>query len=217
MDKEISEQSIYQPNLVPMFIIWKKGVDTGMNSPADARKLHYRLGAFAVLVSLLWLLVFLLSIVSSMPVNPVSQLIPNPNAFKSVFPQGWGFYSKNPRDDQLLVYDLSTQRPTVNWPNNRTENWFGIKRSGRAQGLEVGLIQASIKSDAWTKCEKEPSICLAESQIKVSAINTSPKPTLCNELGLALQQPVPWAWSKRKDNIVMPSKIVRVSVQCSKK
>ncbi|ANZ94176.1 hypothetical protein BFC19_01375 [Brochothrix thermosphacta] len=107
---------------------------------------------FILFVSLI-LLYSVLYLYALMPVtakNPISQL-PFGKMIKTQqwFPQGWGFYSKDPRDITFQVVSIKTGKQAVSWPNNRASNWFGLKRYGRAQGIETGLLQENLLSKDW--------------------------------------------------------------------
>ncbi|WP_270169461.1 SdpA family antimicrobial peptide system protein [Paenibacillus sp. SYP-B4298] len=173
-----------------------------------------KIGIIVSIIFSLWLLFFASSIISAMTFNPIAEKYLNERFFKLVSPQGWGFYSKNPRDYMINVYDMNTEKPALQWPNNRATNLFGISRYGRSQGIEAGLIQGKISEANWLACEDSPTECLKNYTDKVSVTNSTPHPTICGDIGVVLQEPVPWAWSKN-ENIIMPSKIVRVDVSCS--
>lgn len=80
-----------------------------------------------------------------------SSNISSHNIFQQLAPQGFAFYSKNPRDTTFSFesdQDLSI-------PNFQASNLFGLKREGRAQGIELGKIQGLIPKENWVPCEKK--------------------------------------------------------------
>ncbi|TCP61544.1 SdpA family antimicrobial peptide system protein [Baia soyae] len=166
----------------------------------------------------IWFLLFFTSIHSVMPVNGI-RITEFEKKIKIAtwFPQGWGFYSKNPREEQFMTFDISKKDIAANWPNSRSENWFGLKRFGRSQGIEAGLINSKIPRSHFQECRDEPLNCLEKSKIVFELENPTPEPTICGDIGIAFQQPIPWAWSNSRKKIEMPSKVVRVKVICSKK
>ena len=40
------------------------------------------------------------------------------------------------------------------------------------------------------------------------------EPTLCGEVVISEQKPVPWAWSKLEKPFSMPAKVLRMEVKC---
>ncbi|MFC4077209.1 SdpA family antimicrobial peptide system protein [Salinithrix halophila] len=178
-------------------------------------------GRFSViffLASSFWIILITLSILSAMPSNalrPALFKVEEKLNINSWYPQGWGFYSKNPKEDQFLVYNVSKKEFAAVWPNMRAENLWGLKRFGRSQGIESGFIHSKIPPSLFKKCDKDPLVCLAKSRTAFEVENPIPFPTICGDIGFASQPPVPWAWSKSKKKVVMPSKVVRVKITCS--
>lgn len=157
---------------------------------------------------------FIVSIHSTMPTNVISPLpLEESLNVKRSFPQGWGFYSKNPKEPAFSVINIEKGEVGPKWPNNRSVNLFGLKRYGRSQGIEAGAINQNILESPWRKCEKEMIICMKESEVVQEIENPLSSPTLCGDIGFGYQEQVPWSWSKSK--ILMPSKIARVRVLCS--
>ncbi|MCM3269767.1 SdpA family antimicrobial peptide system protein [Paenibacillus elgii] len=179
---------------------------------------YTRLGIIFLSVSLVWVYIFAAAIHSVMPVNAITQ-IPFANKLKIVtwFPQGWGFFSKNPREPQFKVVNISNEAVAVAWPNNIPENFFGLKRFGRSQGIEAGYLVSKIPETHKKDCTENPYSCLKESEASVEIENQTSLPTLCGDIGFVFQEPVPWAWSGNRENIEMPSKVMRVTVKCSGK
>ncbi|WP_210366016.1 SdpA family antimicrobial peptide system protein [Bacillus sp. REN3] len=182
----------------------------------DPRKSNKSLGLFFLTVSALWCILLFYTIIAAIPTSAIPLDLEKRILIRTVYPQGWGFYSKDPRGDMFNVYNISNEEPAVNWPNNKISNVFGLYRYGRAQGTEMGLLTAQIQEGDWDKCTKDPRDCLSDSTKTVSIQSTTPKPTLCGELGIASAQPIPWAWADYADDINSTSKIVRVNVSCSK-
>jgi antimicrobial peptide system SdpA family protein len=132
-------------------------------------------------------------------------------------PEGWAFFTRNPREDRYIVYRLATGGSWIDTnlgPHNRPRNAFGLNRKSRAQGVEIGLLLVSIHDDEWLACRKSPAICLATTPVSKDFKDISPIPTLCGEIGVVMQPPVPWAWSSLPRPVTMPSKVVRVRVHC---
>ncbi len=87
----------------------------------------------------MFFLIFSASILSALPKNPLTPKKDITIYISQIWPQGWGFFSKSPKEEYLNVYK-SNGDPSVQWPNMKLSNLFGINRAGRAQGTEIGLI-----------------------------------------------------------------------------
>ncbi|MBK3495589.1 SdpA family antimicrobial peptide system protein [Viridibacillus sp. YIM B01967] len=177
---------------------------------------YVKFGTTFLAISILWLGLFFCGIQNALPPNPIKELPFNKKLnIITWFPQGWGFYSKSPRDAYFSLVDVKSGELSGTWPNNLPQNYFGLKRFGRSQGIEAGMISSKVTESLMQECKDNPQQCLTNSKIIMNVENDSPNPTICGDIGIVSQDPKPWAWSKRKIN--MPSKIARVNVTCSKK
>ena len=100
-------------------------------------------------------------------------------------------------------------------PHGRPSNLFGLNRASRAQGLEYAILLHQI--DVWEDCGEATQACLDTMAVADTLVNPSPRRTLCGSVGIALQEPVPWAWNQSADSIDMPAKVSRIHIRCSKK
>lgn len=81
---------------------------------------------------------------------------------------------------------------------------------------EIGLMLGSMSDGQWSNCEKTAAQCISRLPVKAKILNTSPSPTLCGQVAFVDREPLPWVWASSGDQEVMPSKIIRVHVKCSK-
>lgn len=163
-------------------------------------------------------ILFLISIISALPQNPLSLKKKNDVIISQILPQGWGFFSKSPREEYLSVYGANSEL-SPNWPNMKMSNLFGINRFGRAQGTEIGLFFGELQEEDFKKCSKTINECIEEmKEIKpVEIINYTPKKTLCGEQYITLHEPMPWAWSSSEKRNYKSSKLAKVELKCSGK
>lgn len=61
-----------------------------------------------------------------------------------VLPQGWAFYSRNPRDNTYRVINTKTGERATQFPNTSPNNYFGLSRYGRLKDVEVGRLISKI-------------------------------------------------------------------------
>lgn len=158
-----------------------------------------------------------LSIISVLPQNPLSPDKSKSVAISQILPQGWGFYSKDPREEYLNIYSEDGET-SAQWPNMSLSNLFGVNRFGRAQGTELGLIIAALKETDFKECYKEIDDCIADME-KVEPIvklNSTPKKTFCGIHYIAFQEPMPWAWSSSNERTYKSSRIAKVLIKCQR-
>lgn len=176
-----------------------------------------RLGIATVAVAALWAVAALYPIQAAAPNNPVTLPFEDRVDSLKVAPQGWAFFTRSPREPYLLPY---VRASSGQWESAHVgqhahpKHAFGLNRASRAQGVEMGLLQSEIDEDDWRDCDGAPEDCLPALPVTVTAENESPRPTLCGDVALLRQEPVPWAWSRGSDPPEMPGEAVRMEVAC---
>jgi antimicrobial peptide system SdpA family protein len=95
------------------------------------------------------------------------------------------------------------------WPHLLT-----FSRRSKLSGVEIGLLLSSLAEPNWQTCRGSPEGCLEGAPARGSIENALPSPTLCGEVGIVAQPPVPWAWSRSSGRTVMPSQVLRLEVVC---
>ncbi|SEU34443.1 SdpA family antimicrobial peptide system protein [Stigmatella erecta] len=178
-----------------------------------------RLGWLALGLIIGWSTVAAYALHAALPYNPIQLPFADRFDIRLVLPEGWAFFTRDPRDDRMLPY---VRGADAQWsmashtPNFQPRNFFGIDRAGRAQGVEMGLLMEAAREAERQGCEEAPVACLERAPVARKVSNTSPHPTLCGEVGFVFQRAVPWAWShsRREKKIIMPSKVLRLDIEC---
>lgn len=168
------------------------------------------------LAACIWAGVGYVALSPVLPDSPLSYGTQPGTEVHAVLPQGWKFYTRDPREANNYVYQLveGTWQNASIGPNARPAFLFGINRRGRAQGLEYGLLVTDVDPMAWEECEEHPFACLARLPAADTLANASPDPTLCGTIALVRQPLVPWAWRTSADALDMPSLLIRLEVTC---
>lgn len=170
-------------------------------------------GITLVISGVIVFLLFFIGSQNTLPKNPFSTL--KSFTVMKIFPQGWGFFSKPPRDDYTFI--LNSQGDlAVNWPNNSATNMFGINRAGRSQGIEMGVLVSQVDKDKFIKCDDDINVCAKKQKHKEKVKNPTPKPVLCGEYTLVTRKVVPWAWADITSPSEMSSEFVKVESVCTK-
>ena len=177
------------------------------------------LGGAVIALAIAWSLLVLYAVHIELPANALD--LPFEGSIKpplqAVVPEGWGFFTRDPREVRLLPYvrEAGAWRAAREGPNGEPRNAFGFNRAARAQGVEMGLLETSIPTKAWKACATEIAACLDRISAPVQVGNPTPAPTLCGDVGLVHRDPLPWAWAgSEPDETSMPSKVVRLTVKC---
>ena len=174
-------------------------------------------GFAASIIIAFWLILFFYSIHAVMPFNPLKLPFQESIPIRSVMTQGWKFFTRNPREDYIRVFELNSDgadKSILVGSNASPSNLFGLKRDSRAQGIEIGLITSGLRKDQWHECKTKITQCAQETE-EIDVSNTIENQTICGRVAVSLMPPVPWAWSGSKREITMPSKIAVLKVICS--
>lgn len=174
-----------------------------------------------VLIAFFWVFVLLFVMVGSLPENPLSPSSKNRLILKSLLPERWGFFTKSPRDYEIFIYSKNGD----NWesimltPNSSYKNFFGINRRARAQGSESGILIYSLQKDSlnWIESKNithQEFLKTNQSAPFISIENAVKKKTICGDVWVILQKPVPWAWSSHLKEVNMPMKAIHLNIIC---
>ena len=146
-----------------------------------------------------------------------SQLILNNNLkeFTSkFFPQGWGFFTKNPRDFVLNIYKIKNGKlEPIDISNQSLKNHLGFSRSARIIGYEMSIIAGDIKNTDW-KQNIDGNIYSNINDITITINNKYPFKHLTKGCYLMkLNKPIPYAWSKSNQEKFNPFSIAKISIK----
>ncbi|MSR07332.1 MAG: SdpA family antimicrobial peptide system protein [Gemmatimonadetes bacterium] len=174
-------------------------------------------GAGVLGILLLWVVVAAYSLQAVLPHNPIRLPLEREIEARRWLPEGWAFFTRSPREADVSFYALRDGDwvSLVRSPHGRPSNMFGFNRASRAQYVDAALIMTTIPADAWTGCRGTPAACLDRAKrAPKDFVSKAGHPTLCGEIGLVRQQPVPWAWAAGGKPVAMPFSVVRIAVQC---
>lgn len=152
---------------------------------------------------------------AALPASPFRLPGPDTRIVRAIAPQGWAFFTKSPRSLSAEVFQYQADgswRDVTAGPQSRPSDLMGLDRTGRSQGTEVAMVVAAAPEQAWRDCDRAPTDCLSEATIALTVPNRSNHHSVCGDVGVVLQDVLPWAW--RDAPTTMPSKVLRVRVEC---
>lgn len=174
------------------------------------------LGLYVLALLVFWTVVILYTVHPVLPPNPIQLPLEDHNPFPKLLPQGWGFFTRNPRS-MGLTGTVRTSAGTWQPPASADRRWprlVEFSRRRKLVGVEVGVILDQIGEPQWQDCKQTPAACLETAPISNQLNNPMPQPSLCGDVGIFRQEPIPWAWSQASDETVMPSQVLRLQVIC---
>ncbi len=180
-----------------------------MNVPAF---LSTRRGATAVWV-VPWVIAMWWVLINALPHNPQSPGRTIERQTRLALPEGWGFFTRDPREPDLI---LARRTPDGHWaiepPHASAKNLMGLDRTSRAYPVETIRLLEGVRS-GFSECEHSWQTCLSEVPASVVQ-NRRTEPVLCGEVGLLRRAPPPWAWAHLMEPEQMPTSALRMEVVC---
>ena len=171
----------------------------------------------ATVLAALFSLAFLISINASMPLGVVDISGPVRPLFKVFWPQGWAFFTKDPRTPWMVLYkkgDGGEWQLDDIGRNGEIKYGFGWRRTTRARLLEAGFI-SGLSTQKGIPCSTDPKVCLDTAEVDAIPIqNPTMTPLLCGLVGIVNQEPLPWAWRDAEAETTMHSVVAVYSVRC---
>ena len=128
----------------------------------------------------------------------------------NLLPQGWGFFTKDPKDVKVMCFVNNNFSESIITPHFSYNNFFGIKRTQSRICFEIGSLSKEIKDSLWHKATSFDSI------IVYPHINIETKlaqPIIKGKITIANMERLPWAWHKFKEKTNMPFYFSNVNVK----
>lgn len=135
---------------------------------------------------------------------------PGRTVARALVPEGWAFFTRDPRRPSPVAYTTDRDGRWRLAPG-RSRGPAGLDKRDRARSAEIALLMDRLTGTAWTKCDREPAACLATAR-ETETANTATVRTLCGDVGIVLQEVLPWAWNDLPT--VLPSRVARLTVTC---
>lgn len=146
--------------------------------------------------------------------NPVRLSYTSVQELYSVFPQGWAFFTRNPKEEVLQLYQLDQGKLLL--VNNSTslsfKDFFGFKRRTRKVSAELAEIIKKVPVKSWKEYRgREVSEVLKSLMLSDTVPNVFEEKLLTGEYIVYRSKRVPWAWSK--SSVKLPYRAVKIYVK----
>ena len=160
---------------------------------------NFRIIVLLFFLILFWGLAILNIAIISLPNNPLRGIMGTKKSLVAVIPEGWGFFTRNPREDVLFTFIKKNNQwiPYDKQNNAAPENLFGLKRTARVNGLIYATYFKNISASDWKlyknlDLDNLKSVAFAPKKVK----NSSKYLDFCGETLLFVKtKTIPWAWS----------------------
>ena len=166
---------------------------------------------FYLLYALCFVLAFLALISLAVQSNTISSAGPGKHFFTAIAPQGWGFFTRSPKDDNVDIYLLKNSAvKLVSYPNASYRNYFGGSRKSRTIGMEISVILGKLKTVPWDTVTVNTPVL--DTTKVVHHIDSKWLFYLSKGEYLLVKKPiVPWAWYGNENNFI-PYETIHIQV-----
>lgn len=170
-----------------------------------------------VVLFLSFLAILTVVFISSVQVSVLSNIIDPKLKYTivSIFPESFAFFTKDPKDEQVILYSIKEENNNVvkiNLKTNSAYNSFGFSRKTRRLTYELGILVKRIPNDLWyeiVECEikeidfkENPFILKKDENIKLFEKG---------KYVVYYYKPIQWEWNKFKK--VTNGKYTYISVE----
>lgn len=167
---------------------------------------------YPILIAVLWITFLNYVFISSLPI-PNNTSYKQKATFFNIIPQGWGFFTRDPRENEIYLYTIINNSVVKFTDTNGSQkNFYGASRKNRLIGIELGLLIPKINKSSWK--EMKGGKLVFNPKIHTDTILNKFSP--CNIKGtyfIVEQERIPWAWSRNYNNLIMPYKYAKIYVK----
>ncbi len=173
-----------------------------------------------ILISFISMFIIFYIVVTSIPENPIRLRYSffNNKEMRFLVPQGWSFFTKDPREEEIYIYELNnSDNKKIRLNNIQFNQLLGVKRENRIRYTKtsniIQNIDPSLFLDFNGNAQKFVNQNNNKERINEISINVK-KPSLCGKYLIEIKEPIPWSWLSIKENIKMPSKLIIIEFKC---
>lgn len=170
---------------------------------------------FFLVLLFIWLIIFfsLISATSGYTSLKIKSEI-NKNLL-TLTPQGWGFFTRNPREENIILYKLDNGEniKQVTNKNFTPSNYFGLSRRQRYEAIQISMLLSDIKEEKFLRCDQanfqDCNLC----KVKINRDGLIHTGYFTGTYFIKKEKTIPWAWSKSKENLINPYKIIELEFE----
>ncbi|MFZ4860788.1 SdpA family antimicrobial peptide system protein [Sphingobacterium sp. Mn56C] len=131
-----------------------------------------------------------------------------------MFPEGWGFFTKNPREASMSVYEYKEGKLIeIPFLNQSIATYFGLSRKRRIIAYEASMVAGTIGKKNWIE-NKSKSLEDYKDCVPIKKkLNSDYSHITCGTYFVKLFNPVPFAWAKEGQGDNNPFTFVKVLIK----
>ena len=133
-----------------------------------------------------------------------------------LFPEGWGFFTRDPREDQYLMFQQLGEDDVrvVTFKNASSRNFFGFSRKGRRVHMEFQRVQTFVPDSMWNHAVTDINSVIAKAP-DVELDNIGDYDYFHIDKGTYIierSKPIPWSYSMHKSLYEQDNKYLKIKI-----
>lgn len=133
----------------------------------------------------------------------------------SLTPQGWGFFTRNPREENIVMYKLDKKDSIIQITdkNFSINNYFGLSRKQRYEAIQMSALLSDIKEDEFVRCNESSLENCDLHKVILSNNEKNKKNYFKGTYFIKKEKTIPWAWSKSKEKLKNYYKVIEIEIE----
>ncbi len=123
------------------------------------------------------------------------------NVIQFLFPQGWGFFTRNPKEPNYKLYRIEDGKPQlVTFRITSSKNYYGLSRKGSRLGMEMHRIKSKLPPSAGWSSSTTSLKDMRLDTLSYPCLDTVSKLLYIQEGDYILKEYhlSPWSWAKHQ-------------------
>jgi antimicrobial peptide system SdpA family protein len=176
-------------------------------------KEHLLIAFCRITLTSFWLYFILYVYIGNIKDNPLRFTLTAKKNLIGIVPEGWGFFTRNPREARTAIYvknKESWEKQSLN--NFQYSSIWGLDRKCRTIEMELNVIKKQVFENDWIECSEKEDLQSKQLYIKsIHVKNSIPAGSISGEIILEKYEVAPWAWAN--DVKKLSSRIVKLYVE----
>ncbi|UII26200.1 SdpA family antimicrobial peptide system protein [Fulvivirga maritima] len=134
----------------------------------------------------------------------------------SMFPQGWGFFTRNPQEGITEAYAIENNTlKNITIKNASAQNLFGFSRNARFVSIDVAILLEYLPEDKWTSGKGDFKDHLPKETVKIE-VDRSIQHFPDGEYLIYRYEPISFLWAGKNQEHYRPYRVMRIALKYTK-
>ncbi len=166
-------------------------------------------------ITILYSTLIILVVFSNVPYSELSIQGQLKKYIQTVLPQGWEFFTLNPRSEYTVIYKYNSNGEIIiqDFKNSSTNSYLGISKINRIRNIELEVLISRTDSSKYITCFSfEELKNISDTTTCYTIKNTTNIHAMKGTFLIRKTTPIPWAWYCNNPNLFIASKIIKIKI-----